>query len=212
MGLQRKTPQAKASTNSTVEYENVAEGSHEGRLVMVADLGLHKRDYNGEEKSPCQKISLGIELIGQTLTVDGVAQPRVLWTNPFNIFQTLNEMGKELPMFRVFQPLAKEGQVANWESVLGVACDVIVRHEVSGDRTYDNIESIAPIPTRYQDGVADATHPMGIGDSEDENNPVTKGLYGLTKWMHSNRITAASEVVSEASAEKGEDFKDDIPF
>ena len=51
MAINRVSPQAEKST-ATIEYTNVAEGEHEGRLVYVADLGLQERNFAGEEKPP----------------------------------------------------------------------------------------------------------------------------------------------------------------
>lgn len=215
MALNRKSPLAEKNTDSNVEYDNIPEGQHEGRLVYVADLGLQERSYKGEEKPPAQQLSLGIELVGKTITIDGKEQPRVLWTRPFNIFYQLNDMGKELAMYKVFSPTAKEGQVADWDSVLGLPCDVTVVHKQGTDgNTYDNIDNITGIPERYQDNVGAAlTTDMAVGDSEDENNPATKALFGLAKYIHGKRLSSNAPVLKSVTADESkEEFKDDIPF
>lgn len=215
MALNRKSPLAEKNTDSNVEYDNIPEGQHEGRLVYVADLGLQERSYKGEEKPPAQQLSLGIELVGKTITIDGKEQPRILWTRPFNIFHQLNDMGKELAMYKVFKPTAKEGQVADWDSVLGLPCDVTVVNKVGTDgNTYDNIDDITGIPERYQDNVAPAlTTDMAVGDSEDENNPATKALFGLAKYIHNKRLSSNAPVLKSVTSDNSkEDFKDEIPF
>ncbi len=216
MAINRVSPQAEKST-STIEYTNVAEGEHEGRLVYVADLGLQERNFAGEEKPPAQQISLGIELVGQEQTLsDGGTLPRILWSKPFNIFQTMNERGNEYKYYKMFVPTARDGEVADWDSVLGMPVNVVVTHTKSGDRTYDNISSMSAIPTKYQSEVtAAATTEMAVGDAEDENNIATKAMFGLVKYLHEKRVngkvTETSTPVT-AKAVANAEFAEDIPF
>jgi len=213
MGLKRKSP-VQESTNSNVEYSNLEAGEHEGRLVYVADLGLQRRIFKGEEKTPAQQISLGIEIVGSSVVVDGVEKPRFIWTSPFNIFQTLNERGLELKYYKVFNPSAQEGQVADWDSVMGMPCNVIIKHETVGDRTYDNIDYLTPIPAKYQDAVAPARiTEMAIGDCDDENNVAQKAMFGLARHVFDKRIGAESSPKLEVvQPEADADLDDNIPF
>lgn len=212
MPLNRTSPVQTANTNSNVEYSNLAEGEHEGRLVYVADLGLQERSYMGDEKPPAQQVSLGIEIIGETVTIDGKEQPRLMWTKPFNIFYQMNELGNEYKYYKVFDQSAQEGQVADWDSALGKPCNVIVKHQVAKDgKVYDNIDSITPIPSKYQDAVGAATiTDQAVGDAEDENNPATKALFGLAKFVYDKRITGSANVTPMPS--KTEELDDNIPF
>jgi|TARA_E500000318_G_scaffold110493_1_gene126104 hypothetical protein len=216
MAINRVSPQAEKST-ATIEYTNVAEGEHEGRLVYVADLGLQERNFAGEEKPPAQQLSLGIELVGQEQTLsDGGTLPRILWSKPFNIFQTMNERGNEYKYYKMFVPTARDGEVADWDKVLGMPINVVVTHTKSGDRTYDNISSMSAIPSKYQDQVAKAaTAEMSVGDAEDENNVATKAMFGLVKYLHDKRVNGpvvekSTPVTAKAVADQ--EFADDIPF
>jgi|TARA_R110002153_G_scaffold57556_2_gene158212 hypothetical protein len=215
MAINRISPKAEKSSSS-IEYTNVPEGEHEGRLVYVADLGLQERDFAGESKPPAQQLALGIELVGQVQTMsDGGTLPRILWSKPFNIFQTMNERGNEYKYYKMFVPTAQEGQVAEWDNVLGLPISVVVSHSTSGDRTYDNISSLNPVPTKYRDQVADAmTAEMAVGDAEDANNVATKAMFGLVRYIHEKRINGKAQnsapVIATAAA--NEDFAEDIPF
>ena len=216
MAINRVSPQAEKST-STIEYTNVAEGEHEGRLVYVADLGLQERNFAGEEKPPAQQLSLGIELVGQEQTLsDGGTLPRILWSKPFNIFQTMNERGNEYKYYKMFVPTARDGEVADWDSVLGMPINVVVTHSKSGDRTYDNISSMSAIPTKYQSQVtAAATTEMAVGDAEDENNIATKAMFGLVKYLHDKRVNGPVVEKStpvKAKAVADTEFAEEIPF
>jgi len=215
MAINRISPKVEKSSSS-IEYTNVPEGEHEGRLVYVADLGLQERDFAGESKPPAQQLALGIELVGQVQTMsDGGTLPRILWSKPFNIFQTMNERGNEYKYYKMFVPTAQEGQVAEWDNVLGLPISVVVSHSTSGDRTYDNISSLNPVPTKYRDQVADAmTAEMAVGDAEDANNVATKAMFGLVRYIHEKRINGkvqnSAPVIATAAA--NEDFAKDIPF
>jgi len=214
MALNRTSAQA-ATTNSTVEYTNLTEGEHEGRLVYVADLGMQERSYMGEEKPACQQISLGIEVMGKAVEIDGTMRPRLLWTKPFNIFQTMDERGNEYKYFKTFQPTAQDGQVADWDAVLGTPCNILVKHSVSGDRTYDNIDSIVAIPTKYHEAVAASEFTDAcVGDCDDEDNAAQKAMFGLARFVFEKRVNAktASTKPNLKAVSDDEDLSDDIPF
>ena len=98
-----------------MEYENLTEGEHEARLIYVADCGMQLREYKGEVKPPSQQIALCFEVLGSTVKIDGVEQPRIIWSKPFNIFGTMSGLSTEYEMFKAFVPTAKEDTVADWE-------------------------------------------------------------------------------------------------
>ena len=215
MALVRRTVEPETS-NSTVEYENLEAGEHEGRLVYVADLGLQRREFKGEEKTPAQQIALGIEIVGKSVTIDGEEQPRMLWTAPFNIFSTMNERGKELAYYKVFDPSAEEGQVADWEGVLGMPCNVYIKH-IKGkgeysDRVFDNIESLSPIPTKYQADVEPNKIEPTIGDADDDTNAATRALYGLARYIYDRRLDNVTPEPKAKVVPIQDDFEDDLPF
>jgi hypothetical protein len=221
MALKRRSTMPETKTNNdNVEYTNLEAGEHEGRLVYVADLGLQEREYMGESKPPAQQLSLGIEIIGQTVSIDNKEVPRILWTKPFNVFYTLTEKGNEMKYFSVFDASAQEGSVADWDAVLGLPCNVVVKHTKgkgeNSNRVYDNISNLTPIPAKYQEGVGAAlTTDMAVGDADDENNAATKALFGLAKFVFDKRINENKPklaVVKDSVSDEDEDFEDDIPF
>jgi hypothetical protein len=221
MALKRRSTIPETKTNNdNVEYTNLEAGEHEGRLVYVADLGLQEREYMGESKPPAQQLSLGIEIIGQTVSIDNKEVPRILWVKPFNVFYTLTEKGNEMKYFSVFEPTAQEGSVADWDAVLGLPCNVVVKHKKgkgeNSNRVYDEISNLTPIPAKYQEGVGAAlTTDMAVGDADDENNAATKALFGLAKFVFDKRISENKPklaVVKELVSDEDDDFEDDIPF
>ena len=177
---------------SDVVYEVLPAGEYEGRLVYIADLGLQSRDFKGEEKPPCQQISLGIEICGQSVTIDGVDTPKMLWSKSFNIFSRLTDKGRELELYQVFNPKAVPDVIADWDSFMGEPCSVHISHRTGkgeyAGRVFEEIAMLAPIPAKYRKGVPEARLVPCIGDAEDENNEATKAMYGLTKFIHAKRI------------------------
>jgi len=190
MALARRT---ESSGGSNIDYENLEVGEHDGRLVMVADLGLQRQEYKGEYKGDVQQIALGIEILGETITIDDAEQPRLMWTRPMYIYSTLTPKGKELEFYSIFDPSANEGELPDWDAQLGKPCTVNVEHVHKDDKTYDNVKALLPIPVKYQDGVDPATMEMGVGDSDEKDNPVNKALFGLAKYVFDKRVVQTTD-------------------
>lgn len=212
-GLKRRGAAPEKSENK-IDIPNLVEGQeYEGRLVYVADLGLHKREYKGEEKTPCQKIALGIEIIGETVELDDKVVPRLLWVKPFNIFFQLTDKGKEIEYYKIFEPGAKADTVVDWDLQLGKPVSVLISHYKKDDKCYDNIDSLSGIPVKYQADIPPATIDPCIGDADDEDNACTKALYGLSKWMFEQRIDDNPSAQEPSPVDPGFDpDDDDIPF
>lgn len=182
-GLKRRT-----APSEKKEYEKLADGDHEARLVYIADMGMQESmEWQGEKKPDCQQISLGFEILGNKVLIGEVEQPRILWTKPFNIFASLTEKGNELKHYRVFDKAAQGGDDADWEAVLGTPCSVIVGRSKNGD--YDEIKGLEPIPSKYLADVAEGELTPAIGDSDDADNVVNGALFGLAKYVFDRRIT-----------------------
>ena len=206
---------------------NLDEGDYEARLVYVADLGMQEgMVWKGEQKPPAQQIALGFEVVGKTVEIDGVETARLLWLQPFNIYRNLNEKGKELKYYSVFDRSAGDGDDADWEAQLGKVCSINVVHSKgkgeNADRVYDNISDVSAIPSKYQEGIAEATLEVGVGNSDetDDENHVNAALYGLSKWIFDRRLdapakadpAATSGTVVGDSLSAVDGFDEDIPF
>ena len=213
MALNRNTPSSN-SNKKDLKYTNAPEGENEARLVYVADLGLQKKEYMGEDKGNVQQLSLGFELVGQYVELNDVKVPRLMWTKPFYIYQTMGEKSKEFEYYKVFDPLANPESVPAWEAQLGKPCNVIVKHVAGkGDKAnikYDNIAGVTAIPAKYQANVPPMEMKPAIGDANDPENPAQKALFGLAKMVYDKRILKLEQEV--AKTENFEKFDEDIPF
>lgn len=192
MGLKRRSTESGEDKKSIVCENLDVSQEYEARLVYVADLGLHENNYKGEIKPNVQKIALGYEILGESVKIDEEDHPRILWDNPFNIYYSMTPNGKELEVYKMFEPAAVENEVADWEKVLGSPVSITIKQvkdKKDPSILYDNIASVQPIPKKYQKGVAKALLTPAVGDSDDAENVVTKALYGLTKWMYDRRLS-----------------------
>ena len=129
------------------DFEVMEAGEYEARLVYVADLGVQEgMEWKGVKKADRQQLALGLEILGKTVEIDGVVKPQIMWTQPFNIFSNLLDLGKELPFYKTFEGGAKDGDSADWDKQLGKPCNVTIEHvQGKGDNsgnTYANLGSI----------------------------------------------------------------------
>lgn len=184
---------------------NLEPGEYEGRLLAIADLGLHEREYMGEKKPNAQKIALAFEVVDSEVDFGEGPKPRYLWTKPFNIGQRLTDLGNELKVVKKFKPDAKGGDKFDWdEKLLGFPVNLTIINEEKGDRVYDVIADFSAIPSKYRDGVSPLRMESCItGDIDDPDDPVNKLLFGLPKWEWDNRIIAEQEE---------EEPESDLPF
>ena len=235
MGLNRKKATGVQGGNDDYMWKNLEEEDYPCRLAYIADLGLQVNEYKGEFKGNFQQISLGVEVIGEGAEdEDGVLQPRILWTKPFYIYDSLTEKGTELKYYKIFVPKAEDGDIPDWEAQLGKPVSAtVINVQGNGenkDKKYDNIESLSKIPKQYQDDVGVAIAETGIGDSDDPDNFVTKGLFGLPKFVWGKRVTedekeedapkaekkvekvAKKKAAKKAEPEAAGDFDEDEPF
>jgi len=213
-GLKRRTVNSGNNNTSSVVSGNLVDGQeYEGRLVYVADLGLQAREFKGEVKDPAQQLSLGIEIIGETVEFeDGSTKPKILWTSPFYIYSKMSDKGKEYFYYKVFEPTAQADSVPEWEEQLNKPCSVTIKHASKDGNTYDNIGSITPIPKKYQNSVGEAVTEPCIGDADDPNNEATKALFGLAKWAYDRRLNEDAYVGKDKDIELGYPNDDEIPF
>ena len=207
------------SSNGNGESNPIVSGNlkekheYDARLVYVADLGLQERSYKGDTKPPAQQVSLGFEIIGETVEYeDGTVKPRILRCMPFYIYHEMSDKGKEYQYYKIFDPDAEPGTVADWEKVLDYPCTVIAEHYKKEDKVYDNIKSIAPIPKKYQSAVGESTIEPCIGDVDEKDNPCNKALFGLARYVFDKRINDNEVKVEEDYEESFKEPDGDIPF
>jgi len=212
MALKRLSTPSEAST---FPQDNLTPGEYEMRLVYVADLGIQTgMTWKGQKKKDSQQICLGLEVVGETTTINDEEVPRILWSKPFNIFKNMTELGNELKMYRLFEPSAKEGDTPDWDAQLGKPCVGSVVAVEKEDKTFDNIGTLSPLPAKYHDGVAENQTQPCVGDSTDPDNACNKALFGLAKWCFDNRVGAPVPPVPSNTSEDDTEVPvaDEVPY
>lgn len=215
MGIERLAVQTLGGDKLT--YTNLEAGEYEARLIYVADLGMQKRQpYKGDEKTPCQQITLCFEILGSTVELNGEVKPRTIWMSQTNIFGNMGSMGNELPLYRAFVPNAKEDSLPNWEEQLGKPVTLNIAPHESNGRIFDKILSVAAIPLKYQDKVDKAiTTDFSVGGCEELDSPAIQNLRGFLKTNHENRIKkGSSDSPTAQPVSEAEEFEmnEDVPF
>jgi len=215
MSLKRRTVNSGNNGNtSSVVSGNLVDGQeYDGRLVYVADLGLQAREHKGQQKDPAQQIALGIEIIGEKVEYeDGTVRPKLLWTFPFYIYNTMSKNGNEIIYYKYFETSAQPDTVADWDAQLGKPVSVTIELNTKDGKTYDNIGSLAAYPKKFQDSVGEATIVPCIGDADNEGNEATKALFGLTRHVYNKRLNES--VYDQGEVEYEEPYGDstEIPF
>ena len=193
--IKRKGEQT--TSTSSVEYSNLEAGEFEARLIHVVDLGMHNNSYMNEIKKPVQKLAMCFEILDNPVTIDEKEVPRTIWAAPFNVYYSLTAKGKEMQYYSLFNPQAKEGDIADWDSALGKPVSVTIENKPSSDgqAMYDNITNIVAIPKKYQKDISEAkTSDTGTGDDSDMNTPTMKALRGLAKYVFEKRIDGGTGV------------------
>lgn len=169
-------------------YTPLNAGEYPGRLVYIADLGVHQDTYKGELKDPCRKFTLGIELIGETYEIEGEVFPKLMWLRPFNVYKKMTEKGGEFKAYKTFDKNAKPDTVPDWEAQLGKPCTVVVEHNSKEGKTYDNIESLLSVPDAFKDAIGEAQLSCKVNDADNPDDEVNQALFGLAKYVYDKRL------------------------
>lgn len=203
---------------------------YDARLVYFGSCGVQKPHPKYPDNPPREQVAIALEVIGATRVYNNEKLPKILWTTPYNKFDTLTERGKELPLYSVFVPNAKEGDKPDWESQLSKPCSITISHHKNGDNTYDNIASITAIPAKYRKDVGDATTTPCYSDDCEAQNDAQAGMFGLTRYLWEQRIKGEGEApakpepakqqtpkqedkpASKDTEEGADDLDDQIPF
>jgi hypothetical protein len=131
----------KPSTNT---YELVPAGNHLGVCWQVIDLGTQTTTFNDEIKK-ARRILIGWELPNELMS-DG---------RPFVVSRRYTFSVHEKAMFRKHLESWRGKKFADEDfgedgfdvrNLIGKACFVNVVHSPSSDRTYANVDSVAPLP------------------------------------------------------------------
>jgi hypothetical protein len=122
-------------------------GTYSAVCCELIDLGLQ---YNEEWKSSSRKVLVGWEIVGETVNVNGEAQPRI-FSKTYTM--SLNEkaaLRKDLNAWRGRPFTEEELKAFDLKTIVGAACMLTIVHQTSKNgKTYANLASIGGIPKGF---------------------------------------------------------------
>lgn len=127
---------------SEFNFATAPEGNHQGVCCDVVDLGIQEEEWNGKvsEKWKCR-------LIWELNEVDEETGKRFTVSRKFTVSLHENaSLRKMLKSWRGKDFTEDELGKFDLETVIGANCLLNVVHNVSGDRTYANVETVTPLP------------------------------------------------------------------
>ena len=160
--------------------ELLPEGLHEAYCYGVVDRGTHDRKpYQGKARPPVQQIQIMFELteVKRVFKEENGEEPCVGGIK-FNM-----SFHEQSDLVKILTPWIGDPEEYGLENIVGHPAQITIKHNVGNDgKTYDNIESIAPMspkligqmpPRHNKDMVFDiATHGFD-----------SKEFAGLYPWL-----------------------------
>lgn len=183
----------------------LAEGSYTAVCVELVDLGMQ---FSEKYDKVQRRISLGWEVVGETVEINGEAVPRVIRKEYTTSLHEKSSLRKDLQAWRGRAFTAEELGGFDLKNILGAPCMIQIIHVTSADgsKTYDNIAAIMALPKGTK---AESTLPSLYFDLEE---PETMGLYEMLPKYLRERIAKAENFPGDKTADVPELDDDDMPF
>lgn len=193
-------------------------GTYPARVVQVLDLGLQpQRPYKGEAKPPKQEIQLTYELLDSFMQdEDGndiEGKPRwVSETLPFvGLFA---DKAKSTQRYYALDP--DESLGGDFSQLAGMACNVTLVINKTGDKTYTNVANVAQMRARDAAKAPDLVNPTKVFDLDAPDMDV---FGALPEWLRDKikgnlnyegsklqeALSSGADPVSSKPAKKAED-------
>lgn len=197
----------KVSANKNKDYFMIPEGLHAARCVLVAGLGEQPITWNDETKFR-NKVVLAWELPYQRHEFnpeDGEKPAHIskVYTASLDNRAILYQ---HLKSWRGRDFTDEELDGFELKNVLGAPCQILVKHDKKGDKTYANIHDVmkADKGAEIPEAEADLRHydPENHSDSEFD---------ALPNWMK-ERVNRNPGASNEAPPVAEEEEEDEIPF
>lgn len=122
-------------------FEIAPAGTFVGRCVWLIDLGTQLTSFEGKAKKQ-QKVLIGFELPTEKMA-DG--RPFLVSQRYTNILSDKSNLQKMLESWRGTKFTEEEAKAFDLTKLIGMPCMISTIHNVSGDKTYANISSVAKL-------------------------------------------------------------------
>lgn len=121
------------------------EDTYPAVCYCLVDLG---EQYSEAFKKMSQKVVIGWELVGETITIDGKEQPRTFHNTYTKSLSEKSKLRSDLTSWRGKEFTAEELRGFNLRNIVGVPCMLQIVHKKSADgsKTYANLASVTKLP------------------------------------------------------------------
>ncbi len=200
-------PASFSHSNNSKQREQIAEGCYAARCYGIAELGVHKREWQGEVKYG-PEIIFFFEIPSETITYEKngetVTAPRVINHRMKNSLHEKAKMRAFLNSWRGKPLTDDEAAKFNTDNIIGKTCQISIAHNAKG---FANISSIAPLMKGIN--VEDQVNPTINFGIADLHNPEEFGK--LYPWVQ--KMVMESEEAKHVNQEPViQHEEDDIPF
>ena len=122
-------------------------GTYSAVCCELIDLGLQ---YNEAWKTSSRKVLVGWEVVGETVNVNGEAQPRIFSKTYTASLNEKAALRKDLNAWRGRPFNEEELKAFDLKTIVGVPCMLTIVHQQSQNgKTYANLASIGGIPKGF---------------------------------------------------------------
>ena len=118
-------------------------GTYQAVCCGVVDLG---RQYSEQWDKTAPKVLIMWDVVGETVEIDGVEQPRRLSKQYTNSLNEKSNLAKDINAWRGKPFTAEELKAFDLRRLINVGCQLSVVHETRTDKTYVNIAAIIGLP------------------------------------------------------------------
>lgn len=207
---------AKNAPGGGGSFEPLEAGTYPARLVMVVDLGLQTRSYQGEEKDPHPHIALTYEFLDEFLKdEDGnEMEDKPLWrTEMMPIYNLDSEKAKSTSRYFTFDPNVKDD--GDWTAQLGKPCLItIIQNPGKGKhqgKVFDKITAVSAMRDKDAKKAPPLVNEARFFDLDDPDYEVFKGLPKFLKERITNNLEFSGSLLEKLLEKVGYDEDSEPP-
>jgi len=178
MGLKANQP----ATDNHIPQPVIDVGNYPARIAQIIDLGLQaQRPYKGKEKPPANEVMLTYELV-DCFMVDEEGtemEDKPRWLSEQIPLHSINaDKAKSTARYNAADP--NNAYNGDFSKLGGVAVNVAVVHNKTGDKIYTNIAGISTMRPRDAEKCPDLKKPAKVFDLDDPDMEI---FGSLPQWV-----------------------------
>lgn len=209
------------SNSNKVEQPVLEAGVYPGRSLQIIDMGLQpQRPFKGAERPPAHELMLTYELSDEFMKDENgndiEDKPRLV-SEIIPFYPISNDKAKSTKRYYALDP--KEERGGDFSQLTDIPLNITLVNNMSGERTYTNIASIAQMRPRDAQNCPDLKNTPKVFDLD---LPDLETFNSLPQWVQDKikgnlnyKGSALEKLLSgkpSPSKPKQEDISEDNPF